>query len=204
MKMIRFIYKAMKYGNLILLSKLYTAIFKMKLRLNEIQFGSHIKCYNAVPALEINRKSGKIILGNELVFNAYAGHSWNSKCKILVKKNATLGIGSNSGMNGAMIYCSMKIVIGSNVKIGGGTRIFDTDFHSLEYLSRRSAITDGLSAKQSPVIIGDDVFIGANCIIGKGVKIGDRSIIAAGSVVTKSIPPDEIWGGNPAKFLKKI
>lgn len=202
--MVRLIYKAMKYGNLILLSKLCTAIFKLKLWLNEVQFGNHIKCYNAIPALEINRNSGKVVFGDGLIFNSYTAHSWNSKCKILVRKNATLDIGSNSGMNGAMIYCSMKIIIGNNVKIGGGTRIFDTDFHSLEYLSRRTAITDSLLAKQSPVIIGDDVFIGANCIIGKGVKIGDRSIIAAGSVVTKSIPSDEIWGGNPAKFLKKV
>lgn len=194
----------MKYGNLILLSKLCTAIFKLKLWLNEVQFGNHIKCYNAIPALEINRNSGEVVFGDGLIFNSYTAHSWNSKCKILVRKDATLDIGSNSGMNGAMIYCSMKIIIGNNVKIGGGTRIFDTDFHSLEYLSRRTATTDKLSAKQSPVIIGDDVFIGANCIIGKGVKIGDRSIIAAGSVVTKSVPSDEIWGGNPAKFLKKV
>ena len=53
-------------------------------------------------------------------------------------------------------------------------------------------------------LMKDDVFIGANCYIGKGVIIGDRSIVAAGSVVVKSIPADEIWGGNPAKFIKKI
>ena len=52
--------------------------------------------------------------------------------------------------------------------------------------------------------IEDNVFIGANCIILKGVKIGDRSIIGAGSVVTKNVPSDQIWAGNPAKFIREI
>ena len=56
----------------------------------------------------------------------------------------------------------------------------------------------------APVIIEDTVFIGAKCIILKGVTIGQNSIVGAGSVVTKSIPADEIWGGNPAKFIRKL
>jgi acetyltransferase-like isoleucine patch superfamily enzyme len=55
-----------------------------------------------------------------------------------------------------------------------------------------------------PIVIGDDVFIGANSIVLKGVNIGDRSIIGAGSVVSKNIPADEIWAGNPIKFIKRI
>ena len=57
--------------------------------------------------------------------------------------------------------------------------------------------------KTSPIVIEDDVFIGANSIICKGVHIGARSIIAAGSVVVKDIPRDEVWGGNPARFIRK-
>lgn len=53
------------------------------------------------------------------------------------------------------------------------------------------------------VHIGDGCFIGANSIICKDVKIGKNSIIAAGSVVTKDIPDNEIWGGNPARYIKK-
>ena len=53
-------------------------------------------------------------------------------------------------------------------------------------------------------MIGNDVFIGTNSLILKGVEIGDRSIIGAGSVVTKSVPASEIWAGNPAVFLRKI
>ncbi|MNL65825.1 2,3,4,5-tetrahydropyridine-2,6-dicarboxylate N-acetyltransferase [compost metagenome] len=57
--------------------------------------------------------------------------------------------------------------------------------------------------KKEPIIIEQDVFIGANSIILKGVTIGARSIIGAGSIVTKNVPADEIWGGNPAKFIRK-
>ena len=56
----------------------------------------------------------------------------------------------------------------------------------------------------APICIGEDVFIGANSTILKGVTIGDRSIVASGSVVTKSIPSDQLWGGNPAKKIRDL
>ena len=55
-----------------------------------------------------------------------------------------------------------------------------------------------------PVVIKDGAFIGAHTIVLKGVTIGERSIVGAGSVVTRSIPDYEIWAGNPAKFIKKV
>lgn len=56
----------------------------------------------------------------------------------------------------------------------------------------------------APVVIGNNVFIGMDTLVLKGVTIGDRAVVAARSVVTKSIPADEVWGGNPAKFIRKI
>ena len=58
--------------------------------------------------------------------------------------------------------------------------------------------------KASPVVIDDDVWIGFNCTILKGVKIGKGSVIAACSVVTKDVPPNVIVAGNPAKIVKSI
>ena len=80
----------------------------------------------------------------------------------------------------------------------------DTDAHSLSYLHRRNGITDMANRIDKEIIIDDDVLVGANTIILKGVHIGARSVIGAGSVVTKDIPEDSIVAGNPAKVIKKI
>lgn len=200
---IRYMYKAIKYSLILIMSHLYTTNFKLHLMLNGVKYGKGIRCCNSTPRLQINR-NGYVHIGNYVIFNSYTEHSWNSGCKLLVQKNAMLTIGDNSGMNGAMIYCNCKVVIGSHVKIGGGTRISDSNHHSLDYLARRDASIDSQTAVSAPIEIGNDVFIGANSYIGKGVTIGDRAIIAAGSVVVKSIPEDEIWGGNPAKFIKRL
>lgn len=84
--------------------------------------------------------------------------------------------------------------------IGGGTCIYDTDFHPLSPEDRLADKNE--NTVNSPVVIESNVFIGANSTILKGVTIGKNSIIGACSVVTKNIPPNEIWAGNPAKFIK--
>jgi acetyltransferase-like isoleucine patch superfamily enzyme len=113
-------------------------------------------------------------------------------------------IGDNTGMSSVIISSMNKITIGKNVKIGGNSRIFDHDFHSLNENYRRNDKLDFFNVRSSPVIIEDDVFIGTNVIILKGVHIGARSIISAGSVVNlKEIPPDSILIGNPASIIKK-
>ena len=80
----------------------------------------------------------------------------------------------------------------------------DSNFHSINWIERQNPELDKQNAKSEEINIGNNVFIGARSIICKGVNIGDRSIVAAGSVVVRSIPANEIWGGNPAKFIKKL
>ena len=81
--------------------------------------------------------------------------------------------------------------------------IFDTNFHNTDWGKRRTR-EDIKTARTAPVSIGNDCFIGARCIISKGVNIGARTIIAAGSVVVSDIPEDCIAGGNPCKVIKII
>ena len=71
-------------------------------------------------------------------------------------------------------------------------------------MNRRNKHSDALDIKTGPIIIEDDVFIGAHTTILKGVTIGNKSIIGAGSVVSRSIPPGEIWAGNPIKRIREI
>ena len=94
-----------------------------------------------------------------------------------------------------------KLTIGNNVKIGACVLLIDTDTHPIDYEVRR---TSNEGTKSAPIVIEDDVWIGAHSIVLKGVTIGARSIIGAGSVVTKDIPSDCIAAGNPCKVIRKI
>ena len=93
-------------------------------------------------------------------------------------------------------------VIGDNVKIGANTIILDTDCHAHSFMDRRNDITDW--AEPQEIKIGNDVLIGMNTTILKGVTIGDRAIVGASSVVTKDIPADSVAAGNPARIIKTI
>lgn len=115
--------------------------------------------------------------------------------------NAKINIGNNVGMSSTRMWIHDSLTIGDNVKIGGGVLIIDTDSHPIDYTVRR---TSNEGTKSTPIVIEDDVWIGAQSIVLKGVTIGARSIIGAGSVVTKSIPADCIAAGNPCKVIKRI
>ena len=121
---------------------------------------------------------------------------------IVVRPGASLTLGENVRISNAEIYCAKNIQIGSNVLIGGGAKIYDTDFHSICWQERRAS--PDTMVKSGHVVIGDDVFVGGGAMVLKNVSIGPRSVIGALSVVTKSIPPDQVWAGNPACFVKEI
>ena len=122
---------------------------------------------------------------------------------VVFKKEGVITIGDNVGISNSTLVCWDKIEIGNNVLIGGSCKIWDTNFHSLDKEVRMG--TDIFKdVKTAPIHIMDNAFIGANCIILKGVTIGLNSIIAAGSIVNKSIPANVIAGGNPCIVIKEI
>lgn len=111
-------------------------------------------------------------------------------------------IGDNVGISGSTICVTTKVTIGNNVLIGSGCLITDTDAHPIDWRDRLENLYQ--KTKRAPIHIGNDVFIGARCIILKGVSIGDRCVIGAGSVVTNDVPSDCIVAGNPAKVIKRF
>jgi len=146
---------------------------------------------------------GTIKIGRNVTINSafWANPVGGTQTCLLIKgPEALIEIGDNTGMSNCIIASRTRVTIGENVNIGGGVKIFDTDFHSLDLQER----IDDVNIPSKPIVLEDGCFIGADAIILKGVTIGKESVVAAGAVVAKNIPAGEIWGGNPAKFIKKL
>lgn len=114
---------------------------------------------------------------------------------------ARIQIGDDCGFTGGAIVAAERIQIGCRVLVGANCTITDTDFHPLEAAARQQDI---LAGAHRPVVIEDDVFIGMNCLILKGVTLGRGSVVGAGSVVTKDVPAGVIVAGNPARVIRPI
>ncbi len=109
-------------------------------------------------------------------------------------------IGDHVGLNGTIITARKKITIGDYTMIGPNTIIVDNDGHNA-WPPRERWTTSGIAEE---IIIENDVWIGMNCIILKGVKIGSGSIIAAGSVVIHNVDANSLYAGNPAEKIKTL
>ncbi len=189
----------------------YLYFNRLFLKINGVDYGKNV-CI--VDRFYLTMLSGaKLSIGNNFVFTSGDGInplSRNIRGKIYIAENAIIRIGNDTGISASSLRAKERITIGNNVLVGADCLIMDTDAHSLDWRIRAGLlttssgkiITDREAASSAPVVIEDNVMIGARCIILKGVKIGSRSIIAAGSVVTKSIPSDCIAGGNPCKVIR--
>lgn len=139
------------------------------------------------------QNKGKIIIKNNTIINSglnYSPTGGHTKSRIITEPGAILIIGENVGITNSTIYCSNNIEIGDNTLIGGSCNIWDTDFHSTDYLERRKIEDRG---KSYPIKIGHDVFIGGQCIILKGSILGDKSIITAGTMGRVKTEENEIF-----------
>jgi acetyltransferase-like isoleucine patch superfamily enzyme len=153
---------------------------------------------------------GRVILGENITINSGKNSNiigGDIRTNIMVKANADFLIGNNVGISNSTFVCSKNIIIEDDVLIGGSCRFYDTDFHSLEYVSRTNPYKNGIpddNIKGAPILIKKGAWIGGSCLILKGVTIGTKSVIGAGSIVSKDIPDNEIWAGNPVKFIRKL
>ncbi len=201
--MLIYLFKAFRKMKGLLLNPIYNPIAKSMLYLNGVTFQKGLKVAGILK-IEVTRR-GKFMIGTNLHINS--GNNFNvigRQQKTIFWVEGKLIIGDNVGMSTTAIICNHQIIIGNNVTIGGNTVIYDTDFHNLDPLIRNDKTLDKQTAKKLPVVIEDNVFIGAHTTILKGVTIGENSIVGACSVVTKNIPANEIWAGNPAQFIKII
>ena len=188
-----------------LLGKLYwfviwvfsTAIVRFTCILKGIAIGTKCKFFGIAVIKRSNK--GRIKVGNECVFRSMKtsnllGISRPCILTAMGIDDCLLTIGNNCGFSGTVISCFERISIGNNVRCGANTLITDSDWHC----------DDERLSPARPVTIEDNVFLGVNVTVLKGVVIGKNSIIGAGSVVASNIPPNVVAAGNPCRIIRKI
>lgn len=186
---------------------------RIKMILLGVTFGKNANVYNSI-YLDIHPDSN-VSVGD--YFTISSGDNFNPLCRnikgciVAERANTIIKIGNNVGMSSPCLWAKQEIIIGDYVNVGGDCIIIDSDAHNLDWHIRDSCKMYNLkesldihTAKCAPIHIGSHVLIGTRCIILKGVTIGDGSVIAAGSIVTKDVPSNVIAGGNPCKVIKQL
>jgi len=182
-----------------LLYKSYCKIFHKNLKI-----GKGVK-FDKTPNIYI-KNNGKIEIGEKATINSnnYGYHiNMHNKVKLMADRpDAIIKIGASSRIHGSCIHAFKRIEIGRNCLIAANCQIIDGSGHDVSFPDVENRINTRGEARE--VIVEDNVWIGANCIILPGVRIGNGSIIAAGSVVTHDIPAMCVAGGNPAKVIRNF
>jgi acetyltransferase-like isoleucine patch superfamily enzyme len=140
---------------------------------------------------DFNNKGGTLTIAKNCTFSSY-----RLRHRLSVWNKATLEIEEGCFFNDGLNICATtSIKIGSNAKFGNNVFLYDTDFHP---------ICPSNAVKKSPIIIGKNVWIGSNAMVLAGSNIGDHSVIAAGAIISGTIPPKSLVGGVPGKVIKSL
>jgi len=174
------------------------AVHEPALRFRCARIGKGLRLYGPAPRI---MGDGAIELGNDVEFTA--------PTVILVglgrDEPAVLRVGDDVRFGPDNIICAAREVrIGNHCRMGPGVRIYDTDMHAFDPDTRRQNYGTSAAALSGPVVIEDDVWIGANAVILKGVRLARGAIIGAGAVVADDVPPMTIAAGNPARLVRRV
>lgn len=158
-----------------------------------------VKCLQ--PTVFMGR--GKIRFGqnNVLGYNP-SPYFYSGSCHVEARADdAAIVFGDNNHFNNNLVIIAEhgKIELGSDLLVGWGVSICNSDFHPVKISERHNS-----TQRSKNIKIGNNVFIGSNVTILKGVTIGDNAVIASGAVVKDDVMENTVVMGNPAKFYKKI
>ena len=172
-----------------------------------VEFGEGFYCESAQVFRKLrSREPRAVVIGKHV--SCYAG------CSFSIGEDGQCTIGDFTLLNGALIMAEEKIEIGSHCLVSWNVGIADSDFHPLDP-AQRLVDAQALAPyfknrpprpklRTAPVKIADNVWIGMNAVILKGVTIGENCVVAAGSVVTKSVEPNTVVAGNPGVVVKQF
>ncbi len=168
-----------------------------------IDWGKNWKIFGR-PILQKHRGS-RIVLGDGLSLRSWPRSNPLAPTSPVVlstrRVEAVLEIGTDCGFTGTTLVAAERITIGDRVLVGGNASIVDFDFHPLTPEGRTEDINAGAAA---PIVIEDDVFVGMDALILKGVTVGEGAVVGAGSVVTQDVPPRTVVAGNPAQMVREV
>jgi acetyltransferase-like isoleucine patch superfamily enzyme len=192
----------------------FETMFKIRKNLNVLLFNNivHLLCF--IKGVKVGKKvdfngfplirrcqDSRITIGDSCTLYSARNSvhiGLDKPCTFVTReKNAEIIFGNNCGASALTVVACSSVRIGNNVLIGAHSSIFDTDFHHAEPGKR----LDKIDIPTRPVIIEDNVFLGSNCFVLKGVTIGENSVIGANSVVISNIPRNSIAMGNPCKVI---
>ncbi len=179
----------MKKKIALFLSKIFITYFKFRYG-NRVKFGKNVIVNHR---FKVGGK-GLLIIGDNVNLWAHA----EPNAFYFYDKNARITIGKNTRLNGLTCQCAEKIEIGTRCLIGSAI-IMDTDFHSFDDPDH---ILFG-NEQVKPVKVGDDVWLAGQCVLLKGVAIGNKSVVGFRAVVAKSFPDNVVVAGNPARIFKE-
>lgn len=181
----------------LILLKLLTQFSRLWLRSCGVKIG-HGGWVHGRPKLRL-KKGSTVEIGNDVSLCSMARFnplSPNRRISFVTNTpTARIIIQDGAGISNSVLSCHEGIRIGKNTLIGAECLIIDSDFHGFPLGENRPV-------KSAPVVIGDHVFVGTRTIILKGVTIGDRAVIGAGSVVSSDIPENCLATGNPARVIR--
>jgi acetyltransferase-like isoleucine patch superfamily enzyme len=183
-----------------MLGVFWTVLARLRLAANGASVGSGLWITGPIN-LKVHPK-GKLSIGKNCTM--HSGFAFNPvgsslRLSIWVGPGASLEIGNCVGISNATVVAMKQVKICDNVRIGGGSRLYDSDFHSLDLTSRLKRPDTGVQKK--PIEIRPGAFIGGHATVLKGSRIGDGSVLGAGAVVAGIVPDGEIWAGNPARRI---
>ncbi|HHT9112417.1 MAG TPA: acyltransferase [Candidatus Wunengus sp. YC65] len=183
-----------------------TLFFRAKAFMLGVTVMGPVECFGPVQVIRAPRS--EIVIGENVSIISAARRCTSASIYVPTRLRTLSGpakiiIDDGVSLNGTSIVARSRTVrIGKGTMIAPNVTIMDSDFHSLWPPETR--ISTPAFEKDADVTIGRNVWICTQCIVLKGVTIGDNSIIAAGSVVTKDIPSNVIAGGTPAKIIKQL
>jgi acetyltransferase-like isoleucine patch superfamily enzyme len=181
----------------------WTAVARLRLRLHGAEVGPGLRVRGPI-RLHCHR-TGTIRLGRGCrMQSGFAGNPVGEghRLSLWVGPGGRLELGDGVGLSNSTIVCMEAVSIEDEALVGGGCRIYDTDFHSLDSEERRRPGNPG--ARTAAVAVRRRAFVGGHSILLKGTVVGEGSVVGAGSVVRGVVPARQVWAGNPARFVREL